>query len=209
VPRPCPICQLPEAAAKVDALREAGVPMREILTRVTGFNRDKINRHFRHSKEQTSLPDTLDPLALSDAELETWRQRNEAAFLVASAQGDTKNVIETTKLGTRLALEKRERLLRHQQQQTVATNASSGKKPTFETWDAALRAARALRQKKIDQGWLLCPVCSSNLVLPQELRAVLPAILEAAAKLPDVFPTPHTTSETVEVQSANSNAVQC
>jgi hypothetical protein len=158
VSRPCSVCANPEVASQANALREAGIPMREILKRVEGFSRDQLARHFRrHSKEQTSFPE-LDPLVLSDQELEVWRLRVEASYTVAVAQGDNRSALEASKLGARLAIEKRDRV--HKQHQAQKTEAMTSK-PTVEQINEKLRWYRA---QKVQANLPICSTCGQTVV---------------------------------------------
>jgi hypothetical protein len=177
----CPICAVPALLAQVQAERDAGGSYAQIAS-LTGVNKFSISRHFRHlaATQPVAEVSNLSELELSDQRLTQLAEQLSSQYAAAIATADNRTALDIMKVSARIETERHRRLTK----KTAATNASSGK-PTVEDWDAALRAARVLRQQKIDRGFLLCPLCGSNLILPQQVREAWSA-LEAAKALPDV-----------------------
>jgi hypothetical protein len=148
--RACPVCSNPELLPVVTALLEAGTTHAEIAER-TAFSKDQIARHRRHSAK-TSAPadEPTNELAVSNARLSRWLERSEAAWVAASAQGDTKSAIDALRSGVRAELEHHRRL--EKQERTAVAETSADGQPTLESLDALLRETSTQFES--------CPVCT-------------------------------------------------
>jgi hypothetical protein len=116
--RACPICSNAELLPVVTALLEAGTTHGEIAER-TSFTKDQVARHKRHSRPSAPADEPGDELAVSNARLGRWLERSEAAWVSASALGDTKAAIDALRSGVRAELEHHRRLEKTADQTSV------------------------------------------------------------------------------------------
>jgi hypothetical protein len=182
---------------QVDAQLLAGESL-VAIARTTGVNKFAIQRHKKHSAQPVAVASSLSEVELSDQRLATLSDQLQQQFAAAVATGDAKLSLECSKARVRVETERHRRIVKRTE---AATDATA--KPTFSTWDEALKKARALRQQKIDRGFLLCPLCESNLILPQQVREAW-AALEAARALPDVHICSPDAPKTEVVQNVNA-----
>ena len=125
--RACPICASEATLLqRINSLLESGEGPTSI-SRLTGIPKDRIGRHKKHAFQPAAVSDALgDPgseLEMSDARLARWLGRSEAAWVAASAQGDTKAAIDALRSGVRSELEHRRRLEKREEQASTG-NAS-------------------------------------------------------------------------------------
>jgi hypothetical protein len=96
----CTICTSdPVISSQVNSLIEAGVRQKVISTEFPQFSVSKLSRHTRVCLQPTLAPDLSTDVGAG--EMQVWRDRCEAAYHLAIANGDSKAAIQACSAATR------------------------------------------------------------------------------------------------------------
>jgi hypothetical protein len=170
--RHCPICDAdPITLAKIESLRETGSSFREIVALVPNFDKFKLQRHFKHLRRATEKVNTLSPLEQSELRLNQLAERCEAQWLAAASNGDGRSALDCLKTAVRLEVDRHSRLLEKQEKLVEADSSDPEKSgaPSVEWLDMTVRKVRESRARDLQNGYVVCPICSFGRVHPKHI----------------------------------------
>jgi hypothetical protein len=168
--RPCKLCTSPELSRRVAALVASGMSYPEIAT-ATDCNRHAIGRHVRHSRLVPVVEtENLSEVELSEKRLATLSFRLEAQYAAALACADSKVALDITKVLARVETERHHRIVARKQAESE-TEADPEKRgaPSSEWLDMTVRKVRESRARDLQNGYVVCPICSFGRVHPKHI----------------------------------------
>jgi hypothetical protein len=164
--RPCRICADAQLLPQINAMLEAGSTQVSIAE-TAGVSKYVVGRHARHANLPAAIAhangDSGSELQLSDDRLRRWLERSEAAWVAASALGDTKAAIDALRSGVRSELEHRRRLeKREKHAPSDGALLPNGQRPlSLQELDSLIREHRLLAKERGE----LCPECGQTYIL--------------------------------------------
>jgi hypothetical protein len=169
--RPCKICSDPTLCAKVDALLQTGESHRAVSA-LTGTDRFSIQRHKKHAFPQTaSEPENLSELELSDQRLATLSGQLAAQYAAALTTADNRTALDILKVSARIEAERHSRLL--EKAEAAAQDDNDPEKQLLISpaqYDHVLKKVRSAYAKAVEDGAIMCPLCSARPVNPRTVQ---------------------------------------